>query len=193
MSNVLTKIVDDKRIEIEKRKQTLPLASFVDTLTPSTKSLYGALSQPNAGFIFECKKASPSKGLIRPVFDLDEIIEAYGPYAAGISVLTDEKYFQGTFDYLDYVTARVTQPVLNKDFFIDEYQVHLARKHNADAILLMLSVLNDEEYRALAKLADFYQLDVLTEVSNQEEAERAVALHQRLYLSLSREYIPIGM
>jgi indole-3-glycerol phosphate synthase/phosphoribosylanthranilate isomerase len=180
MSNVLTKIVDDKRIEIEKRKQTLPLASFVDTLTPSSKSLYGALSQPNAGFIFECKKASPSKGLIRPVFDLDEIIEAYGPYAAGISVLTDEKYFQGTFDYLDYVTARVTQPVLNKDFFIDEYQVHLARKHNADAILLMLSVLNDEEYRALAKLADFYQLDVLTEVSNQEEADRAVALNARI-------------
>lgn len=180
MSNVLTKIVDDKRAEIEQRKKDMPLDSFVEALTPSSKSLYQTLSQPNAGFIFECKKASPSKGLIRPVFDLDEIIEAYGPYAAGISVLTDEKYFQGTFEYLDYVTARVKQPVLNKDFFIDEYQVHLARKYNADAILLMLSVLDDEAYRRLAKLADFYQLDILTEVSNQEEAERAVTLGAKI-------------
>ncbi|TDF42411.1 bifunctional indole-3-glycerol-phosphate synthase TrpC/phosphoribosylanthranilate isomerase TrpF [Alteromonadaceae bacterium M269] len=180
MSNVLTKIVDDKRIEIEQRKKALPLESFLDNLTPSKKSLYGALSQANAGFIFECKKASPSKGLIRPVFDLDEILSAYKPYASAISVLTDEKYFQGKFEYLDYVTARVEQPVLNKDFFINEYQVHLARKYNADAILLMLSVLNDEEYQTLAKLADSYQLDILTEVSNQEEAERAIALGAKI-------------
>ena len=113
---------------------------------PSQKSLFAALSQPNAGYIFECKKASPSKGLIREHFDLDEILEAYSPYAAGISVLTDEKYFQGKFEYLEYVTARVTQPVLNKDFFVDTYQVYLARYYNADAVLLMLSVLNDEEY-----------------------------------------------
>ena len=180
MSNVLTKIVDDKRIEVEQRKKELPLESFLDNLTPSKKSLYSALSQANAGFIFECKKASPSKGLIRPVFDLDEILSAYKPYASAISVLTDEKYFQGKFEYLDYVTARVEQPVLNKDFFIDEYQVHLARKYNADAILLMLSVLNDDEYQTLAKLADSYQLDILTEVSNQEEAERAIALGAKI-------------
>jgi indole-3-glycerol phosphate synthase/phosphoribosylanthranilate isomerase len=180
MANVLTKIVDDKRIEVEQRKKSIPLDSFINALTPSGKSLYDALSKPDAGFIFECKKASPSKGLIRPVFDLDEIIEAYGPYAAGISVLTDEKYFQGSFEYLDYVTARVSQPVLNKDFFVDEYQVHLARKHHADAILLMLSVLDDDEYRHLATLADFYHLDILTEVSNQEEAERAIALNAKI-------------
>jgi indole-3-glycerol phosphate synthase/phosphoribosylanthranilate isomerase len=180
MSNVLTQIVDDKRREIEQRKKDTPLASFIDDLTPSNKSLHEALSQPNAGFILECKKASPSKGLIRPTFDLDEIIKAYEPYAAGISVLTDQKYFQGTFEYLDYVTSRVNQPVLNKDFFIDEYQVHLARKHNADAILLMLSVLKDSEYRTLAELADFYQLDILTEVSNKEEANRAIALKAKI-------------
>ncbi len=178
--NVLQKIVADKEVELQQRKAELPLESFVAQLTASQKSLFEALKQPNAGFILECKKASPSKGLIRPVFDLDEILQAYTPHAAGISVLTDEKYFQGKYEYLEYVTSRVPQPVLNKDFFIDEYQVHLARKYQADAILLMLSVLDDERYKALATLAEQYQLDILTEVSNEEEAHRAVALGAKI-------------
>lgn len=176
MANILEKIVQDKRQEIAQRKETLPLATFIDGLTPSDRSFYEALAQPSAGYILECKKASPSKGLIRADFDLDAIIAAYGPYAACISVLTDEKYFQGKFDYLEYVRARVSQPVINKDFFIDPYQVYLARYHNADAILLMLSVLDDSQYTALAELAESLQLDVLTEVSNEQEVHRAVAL-----------------
>lgn len=176
MANVLEKIVADKREEVEARKIALPLESFKAQLTPSQKSLFAALSEPNAGFIFECKKASPSKGLIRENFDLDEILEAYTPYAAGISVLTDEKYFQGTFEYLSYVTERVAQPVLNKDFFVDTYQVYLARYYNADAVLLMLSVLDDTSYRELADAADSLGLDILTEVSNEEEMKRAIAL-----------------
>lgn len=180
MSNVLERIVADKRVELEARKAAKPLDSFKDSLTPSTKSLFDALSQPNAGFILECKKASPSKGLIRPVFDLDEILAAYKPHAAGISVLTDEKYFQGNFDYLAYVTERVEQPVLNKDFFVDAYQVYLARHYNADAILLMLSVLSDDEYRELAALADSLSLDILTEVSNEDEMVRAIELKAKI-------------
>lgn len=176
MANVLEKIVADKRIEVEARKKSLPLDSFQDQLVPSTKSLFTSLNKPNAGYIFECKKASPSKGLIREDFNLDEILEAYTPHAAGISVLTDEKYFQGKFEYLEYVTARVSQPVLNKDFFVDTYQVYLARHYNADAVLLMLSVLSDDEYTALADVADALSLDILTEVSNEEEMERAIAL-----------------
>ncbi|MEC7690379.1 MAG: bifunctional indole-3-glycerol-phosphate synthase TrpC/phosphoribosylanthranilate isomerase TrpF, partial [Pseudomonadota bacterium] len=180
MSNVLERIVADKRVELEARMAAMPLATFKDSLTPSNKSLFDALSQPDAGFIFECKKASPSKGLIRPVFDLDEILTAYKPYAAGISVLTDEKYFQGSYDYLAYVTERVSQPVLNKDFFVNEYQVYLARHYNADAILLMLSVLDDDTYRTLASLADSLALDILTEVSNEEEMHRAIALEAKI-------------
>lgn len=180
MSNVLERIVADKRVELEARMAAMPLATFKDSLTPSNKSLFDALSQPDAGFIFECKKASPSKGLIRPVFDLDEILAAYKPYAAGISVLTDEKYFQGSYDYLAYVTERVSQPVLNKDFFVNEYQVYLARHYNADAILLMLSVLDDDTYRTLASLADSLALDILTEVSNEEEMHRAIALEAKI-------------
>ncbi|MGJ8678689.1 bifunctional indole-3-glycerol-phosphate synthase TrpC/phosphoribosylanthranilate isomerase TrpF [Paraglaciecola sp.] len=180
MANVLEKIVLDKRQEIAQRKTDLPLDSFIEQLTPSDRSFYDALAQPNAGFILECKKASPSKGLIREDFDLDEIIQAYKPYAACISVLTDEKYFQGKFEYLEYVRKNVTQPVINKDFFVEAYQVHLARYHNADAILLMLSVLDDAEYIELANLAEHYQLDVLTEVSNEEEVHRAAALKAKI-------------
>lgn len=180
MPNVLEKIVADKREELKDRMATLPLEQVKQNLTPSRKSLFEALSAPNAGYIFECKKASPSKGLIREHFDLDEILQAYTPFAAGISVLTDEKYFQGSYDYLAYVTERVSQPVLNKDFFVNDYQVYLARYYNADAILLMLSVLDDDTYRQLHTLADELQLDVLTEVSNEEEMERAIALKSRI-------------
>jgi indole-3-glycerol phosphate synthase/phosphoribosylanthranilate isomerase len=180
MANVLEKIVLDKKQEITKRKIDLPLASFIDGLTASDRSFYDALAQPNAGFVLECKKASPSKGLIRENFDLDEIIKAYSPYAACISVLTDEKYFQGKFEYLEYVRDRVTQPVINKDFFVEPYQIHLARYHHADAVLLMLSVLNDVQYTELAKLAEQYQLDVLTEVSNEQEVLRACALQAKI-------------
>lgn len=180
MANVLDKIVADKREEVALRKSILPVESFIDGLTPSDRSFYDALATPNAGYIFECKKASPSKGLIREEFDLDEIIAAYSQYAACISVLTDEKYFQGKFEYLEYVRERVSQPVLNKDFFVDPYQIHLARHHNADAVLLMLSVLSDEEYTQLADLANAYSLDVLTEVSNEQEVERAIALGAKI-------------
>ena len=184
MVNVLEKIVADKRIEVESLKIEKPLNTFINDLVPSEKDMYSALNRKqgenHASFILECKKASPSKGLIRPDFDIKSIAQIYDNYAAAISVLTDEKYFQGKFEYLKTVAGIVTCPVLNKDFFIDEYQVHLARYYGADAILLMLSVLNDDQYQALNKVAKKYNLAVLTEVSNQEELERAIALNAKL-------------
>jgi len=182
--NILEKIVDDKRIEIDALKLVKPLTSFIDDLTPTTKDMYAALrrtkDKPYAGFILECKKASPSKGLIRPDFDVKAICQTYDKYAAAISVLTDHKYFQGNFDYLKIVTDTVTCPVLNKDFFIDTYQVHLARHYGADAILLMLSVLSDAEYLELAAVAEQYNLSILTEISNEQERDRAIALNAKM-------------
>jgi len=184
LPNVLEKIVIDKYDAVAALKAKLPLASFIDTLTPSTKDMYAALRRtpenPNAGFILECKKASPSKGLIRPDFDVKSICQIYDKYAAAISVLTDEKYFQGNYDYLKIVTDTVSCPVLNKDFFIDTYQVYLARYYGADAILLMLSVLDDEQYLALASVAEQYNLAVLTEISTEDERDRAIALGAKL-------------
>ncbi len=184
MANILEKIVHDKRIEIDSLKLAKPLASFIDELEPTTKDMYAALARtkdkPQAGFILECKKASPSKGLIRSDFDVKAICQSYEKYAAAISVLTDEKYFQGNFEYLQTVTQSVKCPVLNKDFFIDSYQVYLARYYGADAILLMLSVLSDEEYLELSAVAKKYNLAILTEISNQEERDRAVKLNAKM-------------
>jgi len=184
MANILEKIVIDKRITVEALKKSLPLESFKDSLVPTTKDMYQALTRtedkPYAGFILECKKASPSKGLIRADFNVKEICTIYDKYAAAISVLTDEKYFQGTYEYLKIVTDTVSCPVLNKDFFIDTYQVYLARYYGADAILLMLSVLSDDEYKELAAVAEQYNLAILTEISNDDERDRAIALGARL-------------
>ncbi|MFC4699021.1 bifunctional indole-3-glycerol-phosphate synthase TrpC/phosphoribosylanthranilate isomerase TrpF [Glaciecola siphonariae] len=180
MTDVLAQIVADKRIEIAEREKQFPLSAFQAELSPSKKSFITALSKDKAGFIFECKKASPSKGLIREPFNLDEIVSAYEKEAACFSVLTDEKYFQGKFEYLAYVTERVSQPVLNKDFFVVPYQIYLARYYKADAVLLMLSVLNDDEYRTLSDLSHSLGMEVLTEVSNEQETHRALALNAKI-------------
>ncbi|MFY8273318.1 bifunctional indole-3-glycerol-phosphate synthase TrpC/phosphoribosylanthranilate isomerase TrpF [Pseudoalteromonas sp. SSDWG2] len=180
MANVLEKIVADKRIEVTKRKAERPLDEFKDALTPSTRDFYHALKEGPTSFILECKKASPSKGLIRDIFNLQEITSVYKHYASCISVLTDEKYFQGKFEYLAQVRDLVEQPLICKDFFIDPYQVYLARYYGGDAILLMLSVLDDETYKELSALAQSLNMDVLTEVSNEQEVARALALDAQI-------------
>lgn len=176
MAEVLAKIVRDKYQWVAERKKTQPLETFQADLTPSDRSFYQALSGDKTAFIMECKKASPSKGLIRADFDLDYIASVYNKHASAISVLTDEKYFQGQFEFLPQVRNQVSQPVLCKDFMVDSYQVYLARHYSADAILLMLSVLSNEEYQTLSEVAHSLNMGVLTEVSNEEELHRAVAL-----------------
>ncbi|WP_226570524.1 bifunctional indole-3-glycerol-phosphate synthase TrpC/phosphoribosylanthranilate isomerase TrpF [Mangrovibacter yixingensis] len=180
METVLAKIVADKAIWVEQRKQQQPLASFQNDIQTSTRDFYHALAGAKTAFILECKKASPSKGLIREDFNPEAIASVYKHYASAISVLTDEKYFQGSFDFLPLVSKTVTQPVLCKDFIIDPYQIYLARFYQADACLLMLSVLNDEQYRSLAAVAHSLNMGVLTEVSNEEELARAIRLEARV-------------
>lgn len=177
---ILEKIVQDKAQWVEARKAQQPLATFQDAVQPAARSFYHALQGARTVFILECKKASPSKGLIRDDFDPAAIAGIYRHYASAVSVLTDEKYFQGSFDFLPVVSAALTQPVLCKDFIIDPYQIYLARHYQADAILLMLSVLDDESYRQLAALAHSLKMGVLTEVSNEAELERAIALEAKV-------------
>lgn len=180
MAEVLAKIVTDKRQWVEARKVNQPLDSFKQDLVKSDRDFYQALTSDRAAFILECKKASPSKGLIRDDFNLDYIASVYNKYANAISILTDEKYFQGNFEFLPRVRSQVSQPILCKDFMIDTYQVYLARHYSADAILLMLSVLNDQEYQQLAEVADSLGLGILTEVSNEQELARAISLKARV-------------
>ncbi|BDR34721.1 tryptophan biosynthesis protein TrpCF [Photobacterium damselae subsp. damselae] len=176
METVLQKIVADKRLWVEARKKLQPLTGFKSAVKTSDRSFYQALKQQPVAFILECKKASPSKGLIRADFNLDAIAKVYRRYASAISVLTDEKYFQGQFEFITHVREQVEQPVLCKDFMIDPYQVYLARYYQADAILLMLSVLDDETYQQLSTLAHQLGMGVLTEVSTEDELQRAIDL-----------------
>ncbi|MGU3522551.1 bifunctional indole-3-glycerol-phosphate synthase TrpC/phosphoribosylanthranilate isomerase TrpF [Enterobacteriaceae bacterium C23F] len=176
MQTVLAQIVADKRLWVEARKEQQPLASFQNDVQPSKRHFYDALQGARTAFILECKKASPSKGVIRDDFDPARIAGVYKHYASAISVLTDEKYFQGSFDFLPIVSQIAPQPILCKDFIVEPYQIYLARYYQADACLLMLSVLDDEEYRQLSAVAHSLSMGVLTEVSNEEELERAIAL-----------------
>jgi indole-3-glycerol phosphate synthase/phosphoribosylanthranilate isomerase len=180
MQTVLAKIVADKAIWVEARKAQQPLASFQNDVVPSQRRFYDALQGARTAFILECKKASPSKGVIRDDFDPATIAGIYKHHASAISVLTDEKYFQGSFDFLPIVSGIAPQPILCKDFIIDPYQIWLARFYQADACLLMLSVLDDEQYHQLAAVAHSLNMGVLTEVSNEEELERAIALEARV-------------
>ncbi|OBX48382.1 bifunctional indole-3-glycerol-phosphate synthase TrpC/phosphoribosylanthranilate isomerase TrpF [Haemophilus haemolyticus] len=182
-ATVLQKIVLDKAQWVKAKETEFPLSQFKQNVQKSDRSFYSALAKgthQKPAYILECKKASPSKGLIRAEFNLEDIANVYKHYASAVSVLTDEKYFQGNFEFLPLVRGIMSQPVLCKDFMISEYQVYLARYYQADAILLMLSVVNDETYRVLADLAHSLGMGVLTETSNEEEFERALALGAKI-------------
>ncbi|NVJ68420.1 MAG: bifunctional indole-3-glycerol-phosphate synthase TrpC/phosphoribosylanthranilate isomerase TrpF [Gammaproteobacteria bacterium] len=169
MTNILNVIVNYKRELIANSQDVTPT-------TNSQRDFKAALMKSDFGFIMECKKASPSKGLIREDFDLSEIVPIYNRYADAISVLTEERFFQGSYKNLEYVSEHTDKPVLCKDFILTPKQVRQARFYGADAVLLMLSILSDSEYMLCQQEAAKYQMDVLTEVHDESELQRAIAL-----------------
>lgn len=174
--SILDQIVASKRKVLLKQKEGLPLEQIQPALTQSDRSLVDALNQRKPGFILECKKASPSKGLIRAEFDPTSIANVYSRFAAAISVLTETEYFQGSLDYLKTVREHAHQPVLCKDFFVDPYQIYQARHYGADIVLLILAILDDQQWRELFELAQTLGMDIITEVSNETECDRAIQL-----------------
>jgi indole-3-glycerol phosphate synthase len=127
--------------------------------------------------IAELKKASPSKGLIRPDFDVVSLAEDYDRRgAAALSVLTEEHFFLGSLQNLELASQACKLPCLRKDFIVDEFQLLEARAHRADAILLIVAALNDAELRSLAAGAHALELDVLCEVHDAEELDRVLDL-----------------
>ncbi len=172
--NVLATILNDRVQWLAEQKQNMPLASFKGELKKADRSFYNSLKAGKTRFILECKKASPSKGVIREDYHPAKIAKIYDNYAAAISVLTENKYFQGDYKYLAEVRKVTHVPILCKDFIFDEYQIYLARYYGADAVLLMLSVLTDEAYLKLRDIAFNLGMDVLTESSTEEEIARAL-------------------
>ena len=180
MARILSEIVANRKRHIDDIRQRISHVHY-DTLRLSERSLYDALSAPGASYIMECKSASPSLGTIREDYKPGEIASVYSRYASAISVLCEPDYFGGDYDHLATVAATTHLPVLCKDFIIDEVQIYAARYFGADAILLMLSVLSDDEYAHLAAVAASLHMDVLTEVIDEEEAARATALGARIF------------
>ena len=139
-------------------------------------------AKQSPAIIAELKKASPSKGLIRPEFDVPVLAaELASAGAAALSVLTDEPFFQGSLQFLETASATVAIPCLRKDFMIDEYQIVEARAHRADAILLIAAALSDSELRTLRDSAKRYELDALCEVHTAEELQRVLDLGCEAY------------
>ncbi|AZA12412.1 bifunctional indole-3-glycerol-phosphate synthase TrpC/phosphoribosylanthranilate isomerase TrpF [Corynebacterium gerontici] len=179
LPTVLEGIVTARRGHLDGIRQRI---SGVGELQRSERSLFDSLAAPEGPhFIMECKAASPSLGLIRAEYHPGEIARVYSRYAAGISVLCEPERFGGDYDHLATVASSTHLPVLCKDFIIDPVQVRAARYFGADAILLMLSVLDDTEYRTLAAEADRLGMDVLTEVIDEEEVARATALGAKIF------------
>ncbi|MDR3322148.1 MAG: bifunctional indole-3-glycerol-phosphate synthase TrpC/phosphoribosylanthranilate isomerase TrpF, partial [Synergistaceae bacterium] len=177
---VLDDIIARKRSDVAAREERVSHDNLRARAIPTKRRFAEALKKNRACFILECKKASPSEGLIRPDFDIDEIARAYAHTADAVSVLTDEPFFQGGFDYLRRAREILDQPILCKDFVVCPYQVTEARVHGADAVLLMLSVLGDETYARCAAEAARLSMDALTEVHGEGELERAAALGARV-------------
>lgn len=170
MNNILDKIIEQKKHELEQKKFYFPLTKFIKNLKPSERSFKTALQTGDyLHIIAEIKKASPSEGLICPDFDPVKIAKIYEKHADAISVVTDEKFFQGKLEYLEKISAFSKVPLLRKDFIIDEYQIYESRLNGADAILLIANVLTLDQLISFMKIARHYDMDCLVEVHTLEE------------------------
>ena len=190
MSNtpdILKKIIHRKAEEVAERAAKLPLKQLMGGLDSLALprgfvcAIEAKISAGEAAVIAEVKKASPSKGVLREDFRPADIAKSYEQGgAACLSVLTDVDFFQGADAYLKEARAACSLPVLRKDFMIDPYQVYEARVMGADCILLIAACLEDARLRKLSELAAELELDVLVEVHDAEELERALLLDNRL-------------
>lgn len=187
MSDILARICADKRKVVAARKAATPfdLLEARARAADAPRGFHRALTEAKAagryGLICELKKASPSRGLIRPDFDPAELARAYAEGgAACLSILTDEAYFQGADEHLQAARGAVALPCLRKDFMLDPYQIVESRAIGADCVLLIMAALEDGEAAELEAAAVEWGMDVLIEVHDLEELQRALRLKSPL-------------
>ncbi len=171
---MLNEIIENKRKEVEISKENLPLDSFKAKLENSKRNFKAALSKNGLALIAEFKRKSPSKNIKEKDFNIREIIGIYNKYASAISVLTDKKFFNGSLTDLEEASKLTNLPLLRKDFIIDEYQIYESRYHNADAVLLIVSILADNKIKKFMEIARKYDMSCIVEVHTEQELKRAL-------------------
>ena len=183
MINILDKILSTKVLEVNQAKSIKSIDEVKDEINQTSKprDFIEAIKDKHQNslpaVIAEIKKASPSKGVIRPNFNPDSIAKSYElGGAACISVLTDQEYFQGDPSYIEAVKNNCSLPVLRKDFIIDSYQVFESRALGADCILLIASALNIDELKKFESIANDLGMSVLVEAHNEEELQKSILL-----------------
>lgn len=174
---ILDKIVEDKKIRLREHKKREPLEEVrqkAREIRGDGGKFFSAVKKPGLSIIAEFKRASPSLGEIHAPLDLRSRMEEYGDSADAVSCLTEEDHFSGGIDDLRQVRALTGLPILRKDFMIDEYQFYEAKAYGADAVLLIAAILDDKQMSDFYRLACELKLDVLVEVHNENELERAL-------------------
>ena len=173
---ILNDIVENTRAKLKSKKAELPLAEIISKLNEMNLpkgAFKESLLNKDQAIIAEIKKASPSAGIISEDFDPIKKAKEYEDFgASALSILTEEDFFQGSSEYLKEVKAITSLPILRKDFMIDEYQIYEAKLIGADCILLIASVLNDNEIQSFVDLAESLELDYLIEIHDLNELER---------------------
>ncbi len=179
--HILEKIVWHKEVEVAQMREQQPLAKLREQISQVTppldfiRALRNGVTQP--ALIAEVKKASPSKGILRQDFDPVAIAQAYESAGAScLSVLTDKKFFQGSFAYLSQIRQAVKLPLLCKEFIVYPYQIYLARVHGADAVLLIAAILSDQDLQYFVKIIKTLGMIALVEVHTQSELDRVITL-----------------
>ncbi len=176
--NILDEIVAHKKKDLEERKAALPLAELEKRMPPLSErqSFSRSLKKDGLAIIGEIKKASPSRGVIVPDFDpVDLALEYEEAGVVAISVLTEERYFQGSLGDLLMVRRATSKPLLRKDFLFDQYQLYEARAYGADAVLLIVAILEERKLISLLEKAQVLGLDALVEVHSRSDVERALS------------------
>jgi indole-3-glycerol phosphate synthase len=175
--DILTRIVNDKRVEVKLRKQLIPIKQLEQSILFEREiiSLAKKLKESTTGIIAEHKRRSPSKQVINHDLNVFDVAQGYeNAGVCGLSILTDGKYFGGSLDDLLTARASCNLPLLRKEFIIDAYQIIEAKAYGADVILLIAGILTREEIKKFSELAKQLNLDVLLEVHNEDELHKSM-------------------
>lgn len=180
---ILDNIVADKKIRLREQKRRLPLEEVIRQAKDVKRKehlFYQALEKDGISIIGEFKQASPSLGAIKSKIDLTKRMEEYNASVDAISCLTEEDHFAGNAAYLEKIRTMTTLPILRKDFMIDEYQFYEAKAIGADAVLFIAAILEEGQMQEFYQLARELKLDVLVEVHDEYEMERALKMDAKI-------------